>query len=697
VVFLYDEYNTEGTMPVNYDIKGNLAKLLATENLIVENRQVSTASFNVHTRVLTLPMWDRASSVVYDLLVAHEVGHALFTPDKDWNLKIPRDYINITEDARIEKLMKRRFNGLYKTFYHGYQNLSETDFFELDDIDINQMSFADRVNLHFKIGNFIDIKFSEPEKVVIGMVETSETFDDAIAAAQAMYDLAQVNLQEKQLRSTVDEETQNSENSSQSFDSEDTDDQEGYEEESSHETKSESENLSQSGGGGSEDVITDELFSEKIEEMNRRDGYGENLYVEYPNLKEEDVVVYNKTILDNLRDHWSVFTNDEFYYVDKEFNTFMKNSSKEVNYLIKEFECRKAANAYSRSTVSRTGVIDTSKLHTYKYNEDIFKKLNIVPDGKNHGLIFVLDWSGSMCNILGDTVRQLINLIVFCRKVNIPFEVYSFTNNWIENSDHTHADIYLNHLKKFRPNQLFVDPCFRMLNIVSSKSKHKDIDESIRALYRMALSVRSHQPYSLPANMGLSGTPLCDSVVALHSIVPAFQKRNAVQKLNVIILTDGDTAPIRATTHSDRWDIGTTSVQYNTYLRCSKTGETKQLGHWFSQLQVLLDNFKKTYPDINLIGIRLIDRGDWSRFSNMWITENRENIIKQWKRDRSATITGTSFDAFFAMACQNLNNDVEFEVDDDATKAQIRKAFKKSLQCKALNKKILSNFIDLVV
>ena len=66
-------------MAVRHEIKSQLAKLLATEDLIVEHRKVETASFNVQTRVLVLPQWERASSTVYDLLVGHEVGHALYT------------------------------------------------------------------------------------------------------------------------------------------------------------------------------------------------------------------------------------------------------------------------------------------------------------------------------------------------------------------------------------------------------------------------------------------------------------------------------------------------------------------------------------------------------------------------------------------------------------------------------------------
>ena len=99
------------------EIKGNLAKLLATENLVVEHRNVPTAQFNVDTRVLTLPNWDKASSIVYDMLVGHEVGHALFTPNEDWTLKVqvPQSYVNVVEDVRIEKLMKRKYPGLRKS------------------------------------------------------------------------------------------------------------------------------------------------------------------------------------------------------------------------------------------------------------------------------------------------------------------------------------------------------------------------------------------------------------------------------------------------------------------------------------------------------------------------------------------------------------------------------------------------------
>ena len=99
--------------------------------------------------------------------------------------------------------------------------------------------------------------------------------------------------------------------------------------------------------------------------------------------------------------------------------------------MVKEFECRKSADAYARATSSSTGTLDCTKLHTYKYNEDLFKKVTTINDGKNHGLIFILDWSGSMSRVMNDTIKQLYNLIWFCKKVAIPFDVYAFTNEWL--------------------------------------------------------------------------------------------------------------------------------------------------------------------------------------------------------------------------------------------------------------------------
>ena len=170
-------------MAVNLEVKGSLAKCLATENLIIEHKKVPTASFDVDRRVLTLPNWDRASATVYDLLVGHEVGHALFTDNVDWTVEypdVPKDFVNVLEDVRVERLMKKKFAGLSRTFYNGYNELNDEDFFSTRDEDLDKCSFIDRINLYFKIGAFHNIAFSDEENEFLTRASQTESFDDVL-------------------------------------------------------------------------------------------------------------------------------------------------------------------------------------------------------------------------------------------------------------------------------------------------------------------------------------------------------------------------------------------------------------------------------------------------------------------------------------------------------------------------------------
>ena len=175
------------------EIKGNLARLLATENLVVEHRKVPTAQFNVDSRVLTLPLWDLASSAVYDMLVGHEVGHALFTPNVDFREQVdcPKDFVNVIEDARIEKLMKRKYAGLRKSFAQGYTELNNKDFFEVADKDLSEFSLIDRINLHFKLGATALVPFNGSEMVFVARTDQAETFEEVLQIAQDVYNWEQ--------------------------------------------------------------------------------------------------------------------------------------------------------------------------------------------------------------------------------------------------------------------------------------------------------------------------------------------------------------------------------------------------------------------------------------------------------------------------------------------------------------------------
>ena len=119
--------------------KSILARLLANENITVEQTNHSTAYFDIDKRILGIPYWKDISSDLYDLFVGHEIGHALYTPADGWHSSTrkipncPRAYVNIIEDIRIEKLVLNKYPGLLSGFMRGYQDLLNRDFFGIKD------------------------------------------------------------------------------------------------------------------------------------------------------------------------------------------------------------------------------------------------------------------------------------------------------------------------------------------------------------------------------------------------------------------------------------------------------------------------------------------------------------------------------------------------------------------------------------
>jgi len=170
---------------MNSAAQSTLARLLAKENITIQHGNYTTAFFDVQNRVLGLPMWKDKTKDVYDLLVGHEVGHALFTP-RDFHLDsrgARQDYINLVEDVRIERKVQTQYPGLVGCFTRGYSTLKTEDFFGINHKNVNNLGFADRLNLKFKLRNLIDIAFSPAELAIFEQIERAETWDEVVAAA----------------------------------------------------------------------------------------------------------------------------------------------------------------------------------------------------------------------------------------------------------------------------------------------------------------------------------------------------------------------------------------------------------------------------------------------------------------------------------------------------------------------------------
>ena len=714
-------------MTVRHEIKSQLAKLLATEDLVVEHKKVETACFNVHTRVLTLPMWEKASSTVYDLLVGHEVGHALYTPDEDWlkTHKIPPQFVNVVEDARIEKLMKRRYAGLAKTFYNGYKELSDEDFFQLEDEDVETYNLADRANLWFKIGNFVDIPIERGEETeIINMIADTETFADVLVAAETLYKFCKAKQQEetKTPMDNLESQTEGSNQPASDFsdqpEGENESDQEQPGETDSYGGTSEQQQQKPSSSGGETneepEVKTMESLEEALKQLVDNNGI-ENVYLELPKLDLNKIIVPNTEIHDKCKEYWGSWLEEQEYTseeifgeVDKKFLEFKRSAQKEVNYLVKEFECRKAADSYSRATTARTGVLDCTKLHTYKYNEDLFKKVTTLADGKNHGLVFVLDWSGSMGDVMQDTVKQLFNLVWFCKKVAIPFEVYAFTSDYplVSYDEENKATIRELAYKK-RDGLVQVGEWFSLMNMLTSKTNGKTLEEQMKNIFRLASAFRynSFVRYNIPYGMSLSGTPLNETLIALHKILPNFQRENKLQKVQCVILTDGEAAmPKYHREVQRRWEdepfMGTNYIGPNSYLRDRKTGMTYSLDcEWYEFTDILLRNLRDNFKDINFIGIRVLESRDAGAFIRRYCGyygPTFDKTMSSWRKEKAFTIKKSGYTSYFGLSANALSQESEFEVAEDATKTQIKSAFVKSLKSKKMNKKILGEFVELV-
>ena len=298
------------------EIKGNLARLLATENLVVEHRNVPTAQFDVDRRVLTLPNWDKASNIVYDMLVGHEVGHALFTPNEDWTkkVKVPHSYVNVIEDVRIEKLMKRKYPGIRKSFSGGYAELNALDFFEVADEDLSKFAFIDRINLHYKVGASAMIPFTEEEKVFVTRAENTETFDEVLTLADDIRKFVKASQEEKKQESNDESLDGNfgsqnngdfnpdSDSESQQPSNSDTTD-EGIDEESDIDDPNFDENnLGGSEGGLHWEGETQEKFDKKTESLSDT-GYGRDTnYVEIPDKINLDKFMVDWKVIHDLID-----------------------------------------------------------------------------------------------------------------------------------------------------------------------------------------------------------------------------------------------------------------------------------------------------------------------------------------------------------------------------------------------------------
>lgn len=588
----------------NQNTQSILAKTLAEENLKVQfDPSAKTAMCDVVNRVIILPVWEGLSDSVRDLLIGHEIAHALYTPDIDKGKKneeiggpwtsaaediggnVHASYVQgimqIVEDVRIERKVKDKYPGLRRDFSAGYRELFDKNFFGTDGIDINKSSFPDRINLHFKVGVHLAVPFSAEEQKIVNAIEKNDTFDGTINLTSEVFRFiggSKTHIEMPKLKNEDKSSSSSTENSEGESDS----------------SKTEPMEQSTMPMGSMDNKESNPLPIIRTQDnfdRNQQNSVSNHTYsVKYATLpianQSRMILPFKKTntILSNFfSDFQSMSSNHDklMTTINDKYSRLLANSKPLISQLVQQFEMKKSADEQKRTTTARSGKLDTDRLCLHKITDDIFLNYSTTAAGQNHGMVMFIDWSSSMNMSTEDVLTQVVMLSQFCKRMAIPFDVYLFsssqnligkhlgyTNTEYVDMNQWNAKTSTDVLRKSvgntsskKENHTHTNENFSLLHILSSDMNTKEFTDALKNVFTLGqfvtrpadlwVNIKEHT-ISLYAPMGFSqgNTPLDSTIIAAMNIVPVFQKKHKIQIVNTIFLTDGETgqSPIQGMT-----------------------------------------------------------------------------------------------------------------------------------------------------
>ena len=709
--------------------KSTLAKLLAEEDIFVVHKKMDTAYFNAKSRELGLPIWkdEEMTKDIYDLMVCHEIAHALWTPldmlEKAQVRKINHSFVNIVEDARIERMVQDRYPGSVAVFNRGYRDLTAKDFFGIADKDVSELNLIDRINLFFKKQK---VEFTDEEKVWVKRVAETKTPEDVLNLSEELYAWMAENAPEEESK---DEETMADPNG-ESGEGEEGETGEGNgpagddgNDDVADDAKTEEGENSEVGGvestgrGGPPMAETDTDANNAIKKLIDENA-STRTYGRIPAIADDLIMPFGE-ILEKSRPSYA--EGGSWVNAKKAEVAAMKDESKKtVAYMVKEFEMKKSADQYARAAVSKTGSLDMGRLHTYKYNEDLFKKVTTLPGATNHGMVMVVDWSGSMYENLKGTLSQLFNLIWFCRRTQIPFEVFAFSDCrelFIDRVTGEWPNRYEAKMDNFKAGDIALRS-FKLLEFFSSKMSAKEEIEMMEILWMIASYYGFEADREIafdkvvfPSFLNLGGTPLNDAIIAMMEIVPKFKAETGVQKVNTIFLTDGASNNLdgvydyRLDTDNGDHTAFINSLRGKVMISDPKTLKNYEVDA-FNMTDGLLKVLKKRVPDMNLIGFFIAGSGRSGRVDKRTLSYlqrelSMDAIMEQVKfinKNKFLAIESKGYDEMYVLPAKGMEVSNEGLSDDlvGASKAKLKSAFGKSMKGKVESRQLLNKFVKLV-
>ena len=753
--------------------RSTIAKLLATENITVVQDKVRTASFDVKNRVLTLPIWASVDTFTEDHLIGHEVGHALYTPLDGWHEAVCehgpayKSYLNVVEDARIEKLIQRKYPGLRASFIRSYRKMMADEFFGGTIEDINRMSLIDRINVYFKCGQSAGVKFDTEESQWLPRIDALETWDQVVELVDELY----AGEKQKQIEMAenaedgdadyIEEDDDDTESSSGDFGG-DEDDYTGEQMDGDTEDDGDGDDETEFGEGDitpesetitNEREIDDTLPTDPQDPMvsrtdrNLREQIADNLtetpdgdvthfILKNTNQWERHIKTFKQILTETDQQMIDWYGEDGWIIPEMKrvapqlYAEWQKVNKKAVNHMVKEFEMRKSASEYARALTSKTGVIDTVKMNRYKLTDDIFKKVTVVPEGKNHGFIMYLDMSGSMGDYMYETVEQLLTLVHFAKQIQVPFRVYGFTNN-------SHAKNNFGDEQWGRDGDLnwsgyngvaYVENGVTLLELFSDKMNRKEMTTMSQNLLwsyfgrmnrKKLRNFCNRTGLPFPRNsfcvpmFQLGGTPLDHALVIGMNIGVEFRKAHRIDVLNTIILSDGVSHNLesRGENHMASYGLRQTYGKMGlTTITCPFNNKTYKYRKHQGRNSLCTDILLEMYKDVtgsNIIGY-FIERGTQSAFENSYTLmtgrfasvsyDDKEKLKKYRKDGWFKCERPVGYDECYIICDKSLQiHDSTMDgLLPDASKARIKSAFSKSMTGSKASRKMLSDLVAMV-
>jgi hypothetical protein len=695
------------------------------------------------------------------MLTAHECSHALHTPMKAWSkLEDPkyRAYVNVIEDTRIDKLIQKKYPGIVRNYVNAFEILTKDNFFGLKDKNINtDLMLIDKINMYYKSSKKLQFKFTKEEQSWVDKIDNIKTFTDVLKIAKQLYGYQEKQLEQLSKLPDFDNhplaKNYKLDKNGKKIQVQNSEKDNGNNFESSLPEPKDSENKDSKesnvgnpyGAGGDNvsvdtalDCITDKSFEQSVDKLLDKTKTYRYATIPEPNLKNA-LVSYDeflKDMRDNNNNHFKKPLNDStsnheqyikyWNWIKQDFLKFKKDSTKTVMYLVKEFEMKKAATAYKRATTDKTGVIDSLKLKNYKFSDDIFKRLTVLPNSKNHGMIMLLDWSGSMCDIMNKTVHQLCNLVWFCQKINIPFEVYLFKD--VQNKKEDTKEYF-----KLKNGNMFAEKS-QLVNVASHRMKKTILHESLLHLYSMANYFNRNYSYSydniaekgyaipVDQNYHLTSTPLNEAIIMCNKLIPLFQAKYKVEKLSFITLTDGESnSEISSyTVDNSKAYNKSTGGRYDaqTIIKDGKktyTTPTSYEGRHYNSSRTaftssLLKILQSKY-NVTTIGFYLtkrVNKNSFSQFIDEYnykdgkyqgLNPNFEKLRKQFLKDKVLEISKDGYNSYYVVNAKDMNieNTDLSTLNSGNTTSEIKRIFTKSMKNRLYSRVLLNKFIEQIV